>query len=172
MAIVVLLHPLLRRLVNPLIAPFFKSKNSSIEASGDTRLDIRVTYDLIFATIFLFVLHGFSAFKVFLILVINYNIATQLPRRYIPAVTWVFSMVTLFANELCGGYPYERMAKYIPILAKYGAAMDSYGGLIPRWEILFNITVLRLISFNMDYYWSLQQHGASTIEVSNGGNLN
>ena len=29
-----------------------------------------------------------------------------------------------------------------------------FQGAYPRWHILFNITMLRLISFNMDYYWS------------------
>jgi D-alanyl-lipoteichoic acid acyltransferase DltB (MBOAT superfamily) len=34
-----------------------------------------------------------------------------------------------------------------------------------RWEILFNITILRLISFNLDYYWSLDRRSGSPIEV-------
>ncbi len=29
-----------------------------------------------------------------------------------------------------------------------------FQGAYPRWHIIFNITMLRLISFNMDYYWS------------------
>jgi protein-cysteine N-palmitoyltransferase HHAT len=32
-----------------------------------------------------------------------------------------------------------------------------------RWQILFNITTLRLISFNMDYYWSVTK--GTTLEV-------
>jgi protein-cysteine N-palmitoyltransferase HHAT len=32
-----------------------------------------------------------------------------------------------------------------------------------RWQILFNITTLRMISFNLDYYWSC--HNATTLEV-------
>ncbi|KAI9854879.1 MAG: glycerol transporter, partial [Pleopsidium flavum] len=46
----------------------------------------------------------------------------------------------------------------------WGTWLDAYGGLIPRWEILFNITVLRLVSFNLDYYWSLDRRGGSPIE--------
>ena len=48
----------------------------------------------------------------------------------------------------------------------WGAWLDSYGGIMPRWEVLFNITVLRLISFNMDYYFSLDRRSGSPIEVS------
>jgi len=32
-----------------------------------------------------------------------------------------------------------------------------------RWQILFNITTLRLISFNMDYHWSCTK--GTTLEV-------
>ena len=34
------------------------------------------------------------------------------------------------------------------------ALQDAYSGIYPRWHIGFNITMLRLISFNMDYYWA------------------
>lgn len=27
-------------------------------------------------------------------------------------------------------------------------------GILPRWHINWNITMLRLVSFNMDYYWA------------------
>lgn len=43
--------------------------------------------------------------------------------------------------------------------------VDGYGGILSRWEILFNLTVLRLISFNLDYYWSLDRRGGDPIEV-------
>lgn len=48
----------------------------------------------------------------------------------------------------------------------WGAWLDSYGGLVARWEVLFNITILRLISFNLDYYWSIDKRGANGLEVS------
>lgn len=38
---------------------------------------------------------------------------------------------------------------------------------MPRWEVLFKITILRLISFNMDHYWSLDRsRSGSPVEVS------
>jgi hypothetical protein len=50
-------------------------------------------------------------------------------------------------------------------LHNWGSWLDSHGGIMPRWEILFNITVLRLISFNLDYYWSLDRRAESPLEV-------
>jgi len=143
---------------------------SKTEAHGEARLAQRISYDFIFATIFLFVLHGTSAFKVFLILYVNYTLATSLSKSYIPAATWIFNISILFANEVCSGYPYSRIAQLVPFGASagWGTWLESYGGLIPRWEILFNITALRLISFNLDYYWSLEQRGSSPVEVGSG----
>ena len=128
--------------------------------------------------IYLVALHGVSALKVLTILWLNYSLATRLPRRYVPAATWVFNIATLFANELSSGYKFKKMAVLFcgeklmnasatePFLVSWGGWLDSYGGIMSRWEILFNITVLRLISFNMDYYWSLDRRSSSPLEVS------
>ena len=125
--------------------------------------------------IFILVLHGVSAAKVFAILYANYQVATALPHRYVPAATWIFNISILFANELCNGYKFSDAVSLLlpPQTTKAGDAptgnwgewVDSYGGLIPRWEILFNICVLRLISFNFDYYWSLDRRAVSPVEV-------
>lgn len=117
-------------------------------------------------------LHGFSALKILLILYTNFSIATRLPRKYVPATTWIFNIGTLFANELTEGYKLTKMVNYFDPLGgdasslySFAAFLDSYGGVMSRWEILFNITVLRQISFNLDYYWSLDRRGGSPIEV-------
>jgi hypothetical protein len=126
--------------------------------------------------LFLAILHGFSALKVLLILYTNYNLAMSLPKRYVPAATWVFNISILFANELCQGYRFRDIASLVSrhptnlvdgdnIVMRLGSWLDGCGGLMPRWEILFNITVLRLISFNLDYYWSLDRRSGSPIEV-------
>lgn len=168
MAAVLMLHPLLRKAYNS-FHPLPVSESSRAEAVGDARLRQRVSYDLLFSALFLLVLHGSSAFKVFLIVYTNFTLATALPRKYIPVATWLFNILILFSNELCNGYPYARIARNLSsdtsTLFNWGEVLDHYGGLVPRWEVLFNLTVLRLISFNLDYYWSLDQRGSSPIEV-------
>lgn len=39
----------------------------------------------------------------------------------------------------------------------------------PRWWISFNITMLRLISFNMDYYWAYRRIGLPDVSVAGAG---
>ena len=121
-------------------------------------------------------MHGVSALKVFVILWLNYQIATALPKQYVAVATWTFNIGLLFANELSGGFRIANIAALILPPQTSGAGsnpspgvgewIDSYGGLVPRWEVLFNITVLRLIAFNMDYLWSLDRRASSPIEVS------
>lgn len=181
MAIVVLVQPLLRRIYNAVFPLPTSSHSAALSAKGeatkqkdlaaaDDRFIQRMSFDLYFALIFLAVLHGFSALKILLILYINFNIATRIPKEYIPSTTWVFNIGILFVNEFCHGYRYAGVAKTVlpfSALASYwGNFLDNYGGLVPRWEILFNFTILRLISFNMDYYWSLNRsRSSSPVEV-------
>ncbi|PYH90038.1 glycerol:H+ symporter [Aspergillus ellipticus CBS 707.79] len=170
-------HPLLRRVYDFYVRPANTnsglSKASPAVLAGDARLTQRIGFDFYFALVFITALHGVSALKVLTILYVNYKIAKSLPRKHIPAATWIFNIGTLFANELCSGYPLERVAALLVSpdstgqeapLVLWGRSLDSFAGIMPRWEILFNITILRLISFNMDYYWSLEYPAASPIE--------
>ncbi|OJD15456.1 hypothetical protein AJ78_04297 [Emergomyces pasteurianus Ep9510] len=190
LALLLVIHPLFRRAIDTFVPSAIDSNSVSPQyrkikddettkydsAAADLRLKRRVTFDFYFALVFIAALHGFSALKVLAILAINYNIATKLSRDKIPAATWIFNIGILFANELLNGYRYADIAEALTwtssasnaggdnILVFSGKWLDSCGGLIPRWDILFNLTVLRLISFNLDYYWSLGYRSASPIE--------
>jgi D-alanyl-lipoteichoic acid acyltransferase DltB (MBOAT superfamily) len=146
----------------------------SATAAANARLNQRVSYDVIFAVIFLVVLHGFSTFKILAILYANYCIAKRLPRQYVPAASWIFILSTLFANEFSRGYSYgNAFAMFLPASVSekglssrnFGHTLDSYGGLMARWEVQFKFTILRLISFNIDYCWSLDVRASSPLEV-------
>ncbi|KAK4181738.1 putative glycerol transporter protein [Triangularia setosa] len=177
MAGLLLFHPLLRKLWNGVTMNKNVGENSA--EGAEMKLRQRTSFDYAFALLFLMILHGFSAIKVLTILGLNYTVAKSLPRRYIPAATWVFNICTLFANELCSGYKFGYIARLLtgtlgldernmsvdlPGLVRLGEWMDGFGGLMGRWEILFNITVLRLVSFNLDYYWSLDRSAGEVVE--------
>lgn len=186
MFLLLVFHPLLRRLYestrpikSQVKSPLQKAYQKIQDRQADARLDQRVRFDVGFACIYLLALHGSSAFKVLTILYINFSLAKGLPKSYVPLATWVFNIGILFANELCKGYPYAAATLVLlpwsdasqsssggNTSLNWGSYLDSYGGLLPRWEILFNITVLRLISFNLDYCWSLDLTGGSLLEVS------
>ncbi|KAL9604635.1 MAG: hypothetical protein Q9219_000355 [cf. Caloplaca sp. 3 TL-2023] len=176
MALLLIFHPLLRHLYQSFypagkhdgfIAQ--KAPGPPQDLQADARLDRRVQFDAVFACFYLVALHGTSTLKVFSIICMNYALAKGLPKRYIPLATWVFNIGLLFANEIYKGYPYAEIARFFSSIGRevdqsWGSSLDSYGGLVPRWEILFNITVLRLVSFNLDYRWSLDRAGGSPLE--------
>jgi hypothetical protein len=154
-----------------------KSSSHAVIGAGQAQLEQRMQFDFWFGLVFITALHGVSALKVLAILYINFRIGKDVPRSYVPAVTWGFNLFILFANELSVGYPLEPIAKMFAsgsgaeakeasTLVQWAQAVDDLGGLMPRWEVLFKVTVLRLISFNMDNYWSVDYPAASPIEVS------
>lgn len=166
MGALLVLHPLLRRGWEAVYRPPAHGRSSG----ASNRLEQRASFDFVFAIIFITILHGLSVFKILGILYINFKIATKLPRNYVPTVTWVFNICTLFANELTNGLRLRNLADLIDEpngpLVHWGYWIDSYGGILARWEVLFNITILRLISFNLDYYWGIDKGNANSLEVS------
>lgn len=186
--IVVLLHPLLRNAYDYLwLSNAYTNVRSSAgfggqlthgltaSAAADARLEQRISFDIPFAVVFLAALHGFSIFKIVAILYLNYTIAKKLSREYVPAATWIFNVGILFANEFSRGYSYGSiLSVFLPTLlasekqeptTNFGHTLDGYGGLMSRWEVLFKFTILRQISFNLDYYWSLNSRAGSPLEV-------
>ncbi|KIX93410.1 uncharacterized protein Z520_10829 [Fonsecaea multimorphosa CBS 102226] len=173
LAALIVLHPLLRRAYERLTLTSPPTSNGSAnshpslsQSTAESRLRHRLAFDFGSALIYIVALNGFSVFKILVILFINFKIATALPRNTIPVATWIFNIAILFANELAQGYRYSVMAEaLVPFFspaADWSKFLDSYGGLNPRWEVLFNITVLRMISFNFDYYWSLDRSRAGS----------
>lgn len=167
LSLLLLVHPLLRRLYN-----YISSSGKSLsQKSGTSGYASRINFDFVSGLVFISALHGFSVLKILTLLYINYCIALRLPREYIPGATWIFNITVLFANELARGYRFssiaEAAAPFYAGAADAGKFLDGWGGLIPRWEVHFNITILRLIAFNMDHYWSLARDRAgSPLEVS------
>lgn len=171
LTVLLVAHPLLRRGWDKVWEAVRGSPETALskEQAGDNRMKQRTTFDFIFALIFLLALHGSSSLKVLTILFLNYKVAKTLPRRFVPPATWIFNILVLLGNEIFKGYKYRNMAAALSseadgpsTLIALGAWLDNHGGIIGRWEILFNITILRLISFNLDYYWSLNDHSSSS----------
>ncbi|KAI0763345.1 MBOAT-domain-containing protein [Trametes elegans] len=120
---------------------------------SDTSNLFHVPFLVAFSTAMLFGLHGTSALKVLFILSINFAIAKSTAgSKATPALTWAFNGVVLFAIERNSGFDFSG---FHPALA----SLDAWKGAYPRWYISFNITMLRLVSFNMDYYWACKHEG-------------
>lgn len=107
---------------------------------GAERGTKRKYYDLVFGVLLICALHGTGAFKIVLILVSNFALGRKLQSR---SVSWAFAVGILFANELSHGYPI-----YQPW---------EFGSLLPQWQVFFKCTMMRMLSFNLDYIESLDR---------------
>ncbi|KAJ6485134.1 MBOAT, membrane-bound O-acyltransferase family-domain-containing protein [Mycena vitilis] len=100
------------------------------------------------ALVMLAALHGTSALKIFAILTGNYLISKGFGgSKAGPLCSWIFNVAVLFLNDWYSGYTFGSLGSPF-------AFLDSFGGIYPRWHVNFNITMLRLVSFSMDYYWA------------------
>lgn len=159
---VLFLHTVLRRGFNVIYNAVFPAPLGISSYLAAHNLSRRRLFDIIFALMFLTALHGLSVLKILFILLVNFLISYFHPSSTMnPIMTWVFNIGILFANERYRGY---RFRDILPGLiagegSGVGYAMDHVlnGGLLRRWEISFNITVLRLISYNLDHYWAAVQ---------------
>lgn len=170
------LHFVLRRLFNF----FFCAVSPQPPVTSTYRASHNITrrniFDIVFALIFLSALHSFSVIKIVVILTGNYLISFFHPTSVVnPILTWVFNVGVLFANEYCEGYSFATIFSWL--IAGEGAgvghAMDRAmnGGLLPRWNVNFNITILRLISYNLDHYWAAKKREQGDRAASGGGTV-
>jgi D-alanyl-lipoteichoic acid acyltransferase DltB (MBOAT superfamily) len=119
-----------------------------------------IPFNIIISILFLLGLHGIGTFKVVAILSANYTIAKMCKSsRLGPVLSWAFNIGILFMNEQYNGY---RFGEIIPALGFLDE--EKYEGFYPRWHISFNITMLRLVSFNMDYFWACRKTGPSGVD--------
>ncbi|KAF9586563.1 glycerol transporter [Lunasporangiospora selenospora] len=111
----------------------------------------RTYFFLAFSIFYLYFMYGNSLFKILTIVSINFLIAKLGgASKWMPAATWTFNIVILFLNEAYAGYVFADLHKSL-------AWLDANTGVNNRWDINFNFTMLRLVSFNLDYYWALRQ---------------
>jgi protein-cysteine N-palmitoyltransferase HHAT len=98
----------------------------------------------------LVILHGSNVLKIFLIIVPGYLIGTITSKKtkflwLSPLLTWIHIIASLFIIE----WYQWKFASLSPFLS----FLDEFTGTYRRWNIIFKISCLRMISFNLDQYW-------------------
>ena len=130
------------------------------------KLGVR-TFDTLFGLIFLFAAHGVNSLRILLHMVVMFTGVRLLrrQRRWASAFTWCYGIGALFLNDKYRAVPFASLAECL-------APLDtSFKGIIPRWDVFFNFTLLRIISYNLDYLERLhnqlqfQRQGSSTPQL-------
>ena len=111
---------------------------------------IRLAFLGVTGLVFVTALHGANVMKLLLIALLNYVIASSaawLPPAVVTCAVWMFNGAVLFLVFYTNGAPYKTLSLSL-------AWLDEHPGLIRRWYISYNFTMLRLVSFAMDYVWA------------------
>ncbi|OBZ86503.1 Glycerol uptake protein 1 [Choanephora cucurbitarum] len=107
-----------------------------------------VWFNLVCSICVLLGLHGTGFIKIYLIVTTSYLIGKTTGDSFLnPLLTWSFNLAVLFFNEQYHGYTFESVGL---------GYLDQFTGLLPRWHVLFNFSMLRLVSYNMDAYWYMK----------------
>ncbi|KAJ1947550.1 glycerol transporter [Kickxella alabastrina] len=119
-------------------------------------------FPFLFASMFAIVLSGSSTLFILLLTGGNYLLAKRLGgRRWAPLVIWAYNLAVLFANESYKGYEFGRILESL-------AWLDQHRGILRRWDVTFNITMLRMVSFAMDYHWRVRQEQEAGAQLVDG----
>lgn len=124
----------------------------------------RLNFDLGFGVCFVFAVHGFNCFRILCHVSIAYGIARLLKNKPIIAQTllWIYCVGTLFINDR------YRLVKFSQVF-DFLSFMDGFKGLIERWDVFFNFTLLRMLSFNIDFIrrYETIEHSNNDIPLTN-----
>lgn len=124
----------------------------------------RLAFLAVFTAIFILALHGTNSMKLLLVCFVNFALAKALGgRAYIaPLALWIWNLTCLFTIHWNNGLPYGGMHSALEWL-------DEYQGLLPRWQINFNITMLRLLSFSLDVHQAKLSSAGHMARTQRGG---
>lgn len=111
----------------------------------------RLNFDLGFGLCFLIAVHGSNCIKIIFHVTVAFLIARLLKNKPMAAksILWVYCISTLFINDK---YRMVGFGQAWSVLS----FMDDFRGLIARWDVFFNFTLLRMLSFNIDYLRRLE----------------
>ena len=101
--------------------------------------------------IFLFGIGGF--FLWFLFSLSNYLIEKAFGRhRYFPILLWTFSIYSLYYNYFYRNEPFLMIKVVNNSIGEY--LHQSYKDSLVPWNMVYNMTILRIISYGLDKHWA------------------
>ena len=111
---------------------------------------------VVFTAGFVSALHGSNTPKLLACCAINYVLIKAFGGTvFATPVIWTFNIVVLYLVHFYDGFDLTVLSSL------FGPLEHSWKGLLPRWQINYNITMLRLVSFGLDYHWAKQEQQSS-----------
>ncbi|KAI9139714.1 MBOAT, membrane-bound O-acyltransferase family-domain-containing protein [Paraphysoderma sedebokerense] len=118
----------------------------------------RIIFSLLFSLIVLSVAFGSGLIWILIILTVNFWIGRIFKgRRAGPLATWLWSITALLGLgwwDWKWGHWNDGL-RFLSILTVFLQDVGYFKGMM-RWTVTFNFSILRMISYNMDYYWQFR----------------
>ena len=73
------------------------------------------------------------------------------------AIIWIVNLLTLFLNEKYHGFDLRLLLPFLQDSSIINAIEQSRKEALVQWNIVFNMTILRMISYAMDKHWAHHQ---------------
>lgn len=138
-------------LIGALIAIHFTLRKVATPLLNITK---RTYFDCGCGLLFLLAVHGVNVWKIGIHVSVMYLISRHIKNRKLAIwLTWIYGILTLFVNDR-----YRNFKIGIDFID------NGFTGIMARWDVNFNFTLLRLISFNYDYIEKLQEHEAGDVD--------
>ncbi|KAI9325652.1 MBOAT, membrane-bound O-acyltransferase family-domain-containing protein [Obelidium mucronatum] len=150
---------------------FYQSKGDVVKA-----FHTRTTFTLIFSVVFFLVYNGPSGFlKLCLALALNYylvvyvlgkssvNSPNTFPARLfslIPIISWIFGMTLLVFTNYYRGFQFGWISSFLSFLDSLGSGINH------GWFDPLRFCFLRMISFDLDFYWKVKGDGSGSNQQS------
>lgn len=121
-----------------LVAGHVSLRKWIVHVKGDIE---RTWFDVGFGVVYLFALHGVNVVKIFLHVFVMYTFAKRVTEvKLAKVLLWVYGIATLFINDR-----YWNASFHLDVID------NGFKGIIPRWDVFYNFTLLRMLSFGLDY---------------------
>lgn len=107
----------------------------------------KLKFDFLFGIVYVIVFHGINSVRLLGHILIMYCISHILRKKQNIAIVslWVYGIGSLFINHNFRKYPFAN------ILSILSPLDNGYKGIIERWDVFYNFTLLRILSYNFDY---------------------
>ncbi|CAI4052933.1 putative O-acyltransferase SKDI_16G0890 [Saccharomyces kudriavzevii IFO 1802] len=107
----------------------------------------RINFDFACGLIFICFMYGVNSIKLLTHALIFFTLVHLLKRKRMMAAftIWSYGIFTLFINQKVKNVPFNSIATMLEPMDHW------YKGIIPRWDLFFNFTLLRLLSYCMDF---------------------
>ncbi|CAK83649.1 unnamed protein product (macronuclear) [Paramecium tetraurelia] len=122
-------------------------------SNNQTQLKNLQYFNITIGLIFSFVAMSFGVIFQFAVLMIFYILQKYLINfKYFVLSLWAFVMVFLYLNETLNGFNQKMISPHLEILDQIQEEQQQI-----QWHRLFNLVLLRIISFSLDHYWAVQE---------------